>query len=123
MSARAARLLPLLGAAAIAVAAARADGPASVDARPPLEDAVPSGPSLASRIAEIQRRIQEALVYPPLARQRGLAGEARVEFAVSPQGRADAVHTVQSSGSPTLDRAAEDAVARARDLPFVYGRL
>jgi TonB family protein len=101
----------------------RADPPPPVAARPPLEDAVVPGPTLDARLAEIQRRIQAALVYPPIARKRGLGGETHVAFTLTAEGRAHGVETVETSGSPTLDRAAEDAVAGARDLPFVHGRL
>ncbi len=81
------------------------------------------GRTLDDRLTEIQRRIQAALVYPAIARRRGLAGETRVAFELSADGRAHGVETVETSGSPTLDRAAEAAVASARDLPFVHGRL
>jgi len=86
-------------------------------------DAVPSGPSLEARLAEIQRRIQEALVYPPIERKRGVSGEALVAFRIDGAGRADAIELARSTGYPLLDRAAVRAVAAAAPLPYVYGRL
>jgi len=43
-------------------------------------DAFPRGPSVEERLAEIRRRIQDAVEYPPLARRRRLEGVARVAF-------------------------------------------
>jgi TonB family protein len=131
------RLAPLALAAALLAApspAPRAAEPervaaveiGAVAAEPRVEqvDAVPRGPSLEERLAEIRRRIQEAVEYPALARRRGLEGVARVGFAIDPhQKRALGVALVESSGHPLLDRAAERSVARAAELPFVGGRL
>lgn len=86
-------------------------------------DAIPLGPSVAARLEEIRRRIQEAVVYPPLARRRRLAGVARVEFQVDPEGFARDVRLARSSGYGLLDEAAQQGVARARALPWVVGRL
>ena len=86
-------------------------------------DAVPSGPSLEARLAEIQRRIQEALVYPPIERKRGVSGEALVAFRIDGAGRADSIELARSTGHPLLDRAAVRAVGDAAPLPYVYGRL
>jgi TonB family protein len=86
-------------------------------------DAVPRGPSLAERLAEIRRRIQQALVYPPSARQRGLAGVSELEFVIGVDGRAENITLVGSSGHRILDRAAQRSVEAAGVLPRVYGRL
>jgi TonB family protein len=82
-----------------------------------------SGPSLASRLDEIRRRVQAALEYPPIAQRRGISGETLVSFVVDPQQRASDVRTERSSGYPTLDRAAEQAARSAEPLPWVYGRV
>ena len=96
--------------------------PASVEAAPPLyEDWIPLAPSVEDRLAEIRRRIQEALTYPPIARLRNLSGEALIEFEITQEGRAAEIRTARSSGSALLDRAAERAVAEAAPLPRVYG--
>jgi TonB family protein len=86
-------------------------------------DAVPQGPSVAARLAEIQRRIEEALVYPPLARMQRIEGEALVHFAIEHDGTPKDVVVHRSSGKPSLDRAATLAVEAAVPLPWVYGRL
>ncbi len=87
------------------------------------EDAVPVGPSVEARIAEIHARIQEVLVYPALARKRGIEGETLVAFRIGTKQRAEGVEVQQSSGHGALDRAALEAVAAAGPLPHVFGRL
>jgi len=96
-----------------------------VSAAPPaaFEDALPVGPSLEARLAEIRRRVQAALVYPPVARLREQGGEVIVSFEIGPDRRARGIRTRVSSGRASLDRAAERAVRRAGELPWVYGRI
>jgi TonB family protein len=95
-----------------------------VAARPPYrEDSTPRGVGFEDRVAEIRRRIQEALVYPPLARKREVEGTSEVAFEISPAGEARALELERSSGSTLLDRAAERAVRDAAPLPPVLGRL
>jgi protein TonB len=86
-------------------------------------DAAPAGPSVAERLAEIRRRIQGAVVYPPLARLRRLEGSTLVRFEIEHDGTPRRVEVHRSSGMPTLDRAATGAVTAAAPLPWVYGRL
>ena len=86
-------------------------------------DAVPPGPSVAERLTEIRRRIQAALVYPPLARLERVEGEALVHFEVDRDGAPRELRVFRTSGKPSLDRAAIRAVAAAAPLPWVYGRL
>ena len=88
------------------------------------EDAVPVGPTVEERLAEIRRRIQAAVVYPRQARSRGLEGVAKVGFHIDrSSGLAQEIQLVGSSGYTSLDRAAEKSVIRAGTLPWVYGRL
>jgi TonB family protein len=114
-----------LAAALLAGAPARPDPGlvAAADTAPWLEDAMPAPAPVEERIEEIRRRIQEATVYPERARRMGLTGITRIRFQVRPDGRADGVRTVRSSGSAMLDEAAEEGARRARALPYVYGRL
>jgi TonB family protein len=116
-----------IAAAAFAAAGARPAGADEVAAAQTVEvrfvDAVPQGPSVAARLAEIHRRIQAALVYPPLARIQRIEGEALLRFAIEHDGTARDVVVHRSSGRPSLDRAATLAVAAAVPLPWVYGRL
>ena len=115
--------LGLLGLAAAPSAAGTVA--TSETARPPAaEDAgPPPGPSVAERLAEIQLRVQRALVYPPVARKRGVEGEAVVAFRVGNEGAAEGVELARSSVHPVLDQAATRAVRSAGALPWVYGRL
>ena len=103
---------------------ASGDGPPEQDqARAPAVDLAPAGPSVESRLAEIRRRIQAALEYPPIARWQDLQGDALVRFEIGAEGRARDVRVVRSSGVPLLDAAAARAVLAAGVLPRVYGPL
>jgi protein TonB len=98
--------------------------PGVLDAAPPLwEDALPPGPSLAERLEEIRSRVQEAVVYPPEARSRGITGVTRIRFEIAENGHAAKIRTVATSGSALLDHAAEQGAADAGSLPRVYGRV
>jgi len=98
-----------------------------VSAGPPfgirIVDAVPRGPSVRERLVDIRRRIQAALVYPPVARLQRVEGKTLVRFDIDPDGVAQDVEVFRTSGKPSLDRAAVRAVAAAAPLPWVYGRL
>jgi TonB family protein len=115
----------LLGVAlALAWVPSGAEPPGTVDAPPPFwEDALPPGPSLAERLEEIRSRVQEAVVYPPEARSRGITGVTRIRFEIAADGRAEKIRTVATSGSALLDDAAEQGAAEAEALPRVYGRV
>ena len=117
-----------LGIAMVAVAApmgAESPPAPSVDAAPPplWEDALPPGPSLARRLEDIRRRVQEAVVYPPRARSSGTTGVTRIRFEIAQNGFASKIRTVETSGSPLLDHAAEQGAVDAGALPRVYGRV
>jgi TonB family protein len=119
------RILLMLGTTlAVAWAPSGAEPPGIVDAPPPFwEDALPPGPSLAERLEEIRNRVQEAVVYPPEARSRGITGVTRIRFQIAGDGRAEKIRTVATSGSALLDDAAEQGAADAEALPRVYGRV
>lgn len=107
-----------------ASAPAGAGPPRAVDAAPPFwEDALPPGPTLAERLEEIRRRVQEAVVYPPRARSRGITGVTRIRFEIAANGQAAKIRTVETSGSKLLDAAAERGATDAGQLPRVYGRV
>lgn len=97
-------------------------GPRPGGAAPPI-DAMPTGPSVEERLATIRDRVQAAVEYPPLARERGLEGVAHVRFAIERSGRPVGVDVARSSGHRLLDRAAAKSVDRAAPLPWVYGRV
>ncbi len=113
-----------MGAASLRAANADPAPPPAVAARSAYgEDVVPQGPSLDTRLAAIQRRVQAVLVYPPLARQRRTEGTALLAFEIGADGRARRVAVANSSGFAALDRAALRAVHAVEELPYVYGRL
>jgi protein TonB len=108
----------------LAAQAASAEEPGSAhQACAPAVDLAPTGPSVEARLAEIRRRIQAALEYPPIARWQDLQGDALVRFEIGAEGRAQGVQLVRSSGEPLLDAAAVRAVLAAGVLPRVYGPL
>lgn len=112
-----------LAALALLLGLAPAPAPAEVRiARVDLVDALPPGRSVEDRLDEIRRRIQDALVYPPLARSTGQEGVVRIRFEIDPGGRPQELQT-SPSGRWLLDRAAERAVRDAAPLPYVWGRL
>ena len=116
-----------LGACALAALSA---GPAPPPARAAdavaaiaFEDALPGGPTVDARLEEIRRRLQAALVYPPIARRIGLEGTAWLRFEIDREGAARDVAVARSSGHAVLDRAARQTVDRAGRLPWVYGQI
>jgi TonB family protein len=116
-------LISCLAAAGFASTAA-AEEMAAVSAKPPpIEDAIPGTPTVAARLVEIQRRVQDAARYPAIAMSRSVEGETLVGFEIEHDGRAIDIETDASSGSGALDRAALLAVEDAGALPWVYGRV
>ncbi len=98
-------------------------GPVATAKDDPIRDASPPHPTARERLSQIARRVQGAVVYPPIAHTRGVAGETIVVFEIARNGAPEKVRTRQSSGSLSLDRAAERAVARAAPLPWVHGEV
>lgn len=84
-------------------------------------DLVATPPSAEQRLETIRARVQDAVVYPQAARERGIEGVARIQFRIAVDGRAAEIATVASSGSELLDSAAEQAARNARQLPQLYG--
>ncbi len=121
MRLRALVIVGVLLAAATAASEQRLAGISAAEVR--FVDAAPRGPTVAERLAEIRRRIQAAVIYPPLARHQRLQGETLVRFEIEPDGTPSAVRVHRSSDMPTLDRAALGAVRAAAPLPWVHGRL
>jgi TonB family protein len=67
----------------------------------------------------ISARLKEALIYPPLAKKRGLEGQAVVLFELDEAGQLKQVQLVKSSGHVLLDNEALAAVHRV--VPFKHG--
>lgn len=101
--------------------APRASGPGKAPASAVEIDRVPLPPSAAERLEAIRQRVQERVVYPRAARERGIQGVARIQFRIDDAGRAAEIATVESSGSRLLDGAAERAARDARRLPPLAG--
>lgn len=59
--------------------------------------------------------------YPPLSRRMGEEGKVMLRVFVEPDGRPSQVVVKEGSGSPRLDRAAEEAVARWKFVPARRG--
>lgn len=113
-------------AAALALALASASAITAdpdVAARPPVEDLAPRGPSVDARLARIALSVQQALVYPELARRERIQGDARLSFEIDAAGHPRDVELAESSGSQSLDRAAQQALLDAGPLPYVAGRI
>ncbi|SHF17925.1 outer membrane transport energization protein TonB [Desulfacinum infernum DSM 9756] len=75
------------------------------------------GDALQRFLAEVRRRIARHKHYPAAARRRQLEGRVTVRFAIRPDGSADGLKVVESSGVSVLDRAALEAVRRAAPFP------
>jgi len=118
----------LLLALLLALAAFRAGAPARADefAVAPAavaRDAIPAGPTVAQRLAQIHERVQAAARYPEIARSRNVEGDATVAFAIDARGVPIEIAVAATSGSGALDRAAVRAVEDAAPLPWVSGRI
>ena len=87
------------------------------------DDAMPTGPSVADRLAIIREKIQRALEYPSLAQLHATDGDALVRFEIDRAGNAENIRVVRSSGHDQLDVSAVRAVETASPLPWVYGPL
>ena len=115
---------PAICIALLCAAPAGAQEPPAVAAPPPrYRDAAPTGPSAAERLAEVRRRVAQAAVYPPIAREREIEGEALIAFRIGRDGRPLAIATRATSGHAVLDRAAERAVGEAAPLPYLSGTV
>lgn len=92
-------------------------------AEPPSDQATPTFFAKASQRADeprwgkIGEAVRRQVVYPSLARRRGMQGRTTVKFVVERSGEANEVRIVESSGFAILDNAALEAIARATPLP------
>ena len=72
---------------------------------------------MATWSSQIQRRIQQKLVYPRSAQRKGIAGKVVVRLSIDTSGQVLASTIVQSAGSPILDDAALSTIARIGRFP------
>ncbi len=82
-----------------------------------------SGGSAADILQVIQRRVEQAKVYPDEARRAGLEGTVEVRFRIGPNGSAEALEIVRSSGHSELDENSLQTIRRAGPYPVVTGRI
>jgi len=86
-------------------------------APPAAAETKPDAEELRAFRTMVQTKIESAKRYPPAAAQAGVQGQVRVTFRLGRNGQPGDVVVSGSSGSPSLDRAAEDAIRRA--APFL----
>ena len=79
------------------------------------------GAEYGSYLAEVRRRIMDALRYPPPARSRGLQGTVYLEIFIKSDGAIGDVSVTSSSSHPLLDEAALEAVRSLAPQPFPKG--
>jgi len=98
-----------------------ADGAPAVAEAPPDPEASPVAPrdSAVKRTAPRPRGDNPLPPYPAVARRRGHQGVVLLRVEVSAGGAPLAVRVARSSGHPTLDRAARDAVRSWRFDPAI----
>jgi periplasmic protein TonB len=71
----------------------------------------------------IRRRIEEAKTYPDTARRARMEGTVELRFRIGPNGNAETLEVVRSSGHPELDEIAMQTIRRAAPYPIVGGRI
>ena len=79
------------------------------------------GAEYGGYLAEVRRRIMDALRYPPPARSRGLQGTVYLEIFIKSDGAIGDVSVTSSSSHPLLDEAALEAVRSLAPQPFPKG--
>lgn len=74
-------------------------------------------------LANIWKRINSHKYYPQLARERGVQGTPRIQFAIAEDGSVVDAKLAASCGEAILDDAAIETIRRAAPLPFYPGRI
>ena len=100
-----------------------AETPVATPAPAPVEPAPMPAPEktvdVDAALAQIRAKLQENLLYPPVARLNSLQGTVRVRFEIQGSGKPHNVKVVQSSGFKVLDEAAVKTVLASAPLPVV----
>ncbi|MBI5640206.1 MAG: energy transducer TonB [Nitrospirae bacterium] len=97
---------------------AGATSEATSEARSQYESQVHSEKDAAVDIRKIIRAaIEKTLIYPPVAKKRGIEGTAIMEFYINSRGYPEDIRIIQTSGSGILDAAAQETVLRASPFP------
>jgi protein TonB len=69
----------------------------------------------------MRRQIEQAKVYPQVARRRGVEGTVELRFRIAPDGSVQAVEVLRSSGHAILDESAILTIRRAAPFPVLEG--
>ena len=100
--------------------------PAPPAAQPVPEPPAPAPPpapeetvDVDAALAQIRAKLQENLLYPPVARLNSLQGTVRLRFEVESSGKPHDVKVIESSGFQVLDDAAVKTVLASAPLPVV----
>ena len=100
-------------------------GPTAAAAAPTVPSAVPNAAAMAAGgaawRAALSTWLQDHKTYPDAARRAGEQGRVVVRFTVDRTGRVEDVVLVSSSGSASLDEAAQAMLRGARLPPFPAG--
>jgi protein TonB len=70
-------------------------------------------------IGRIQASIQDALMYPPLARRRGMEGTVEAVFVIDSRGMPRNIRLLRSSGYRILDKQALRTIQKASPYPVL----
>jgi protein TonB len=79
------------------------------------------GAEYGGYLAEVRRRLMEALRYPPPARNRGLSGTVLLDISIESNGAITKVSITRSSSHRLLDEAALEAARSLAPQPFPKG--
>lgn len=71
----------------------------------------------------IRASIEKALIYPVLAKKRGIEGTVFTAFSIGRTGQPENIRVIRSSGSGALDTAAVDTVRKASPFPLTTGEI
>ena len=67
----------------------------------------------------IRAAIEKSLIYPPIAKKRGIEGTTIAAFSINGRGQPENIRIILSSGSQILDAAARETIVKAAPLPPV----
>jgi periplasmic protein TonB len=90
--------------------------PPSAPSRPRTDHTILSGDLLRHYFESVRSKINAHKIYPQSARKRRQEGSVVVRFVISKSGRVTAVRVIGGAASPSLCRAATEAIRRA--APF-----
>ena len=101
-------------------------GTAACTSGPAVQSPVPLStpdPLYRAYFEQVRERINAKWVYPRSVGERGIEGEALIEFHIAKDGHLDFCELRRSSGTALLDQAALTAVKLAQPFPPVPDRV